>query len=88
MPLVTEDEIKRAVGGGAGVWRDDLAEVLAGALRPDPAAAIADASAATGIANNADEANPVTLVSEHDALVGKVNDILAALRANGIVAES
>ncbi len=49
---------------------------------------IADAVVATGLANNADVTTLVTLKTEHDALVTKLNAIIAALEDAGILASS
>lgn len=84
MALITAEDVKARLGGGVGVWRDDLAEILAGALVPDDSTEIAAAAEATGIANNADQTDPVVLVTEFDALVAIVNDMRDALIANGI----
>jgi|GEM_PF-5098873 len=52
------------------------------------AGAIANASAATGVANNADVTTVVVTKAEFDALVTSHNGILAALRGVGVIASS
>lgn len=76
------DTIVVAAGGKIVVEDGGLIEGPAG-----QAAAIADADDdVTGLANNADVTTPVATKDEHDALAGTVNEVLAALRAAGIVA--
>lgn len=85
MARVSAHAIKRAIGGGAGVWRDDLAKELDGAVTSEGDAEVAEADDATGIANNADDPEPVVTVAEYNALVASFNAMRSALQDAGII---